>query len=116
MISDFPEHDWKTFKRLRDVALERFSQRIRAECIAKFNDETLTAHERYLAVYRLIQDRDEEIVRIFDSLRRSTALLQLRQFWRHGLIDEKEAQTFSEETRELAGLNDTALRKPVEVS
>jgi hypothetical protein len=115
MTSEFPERDWKTFKKLRDVALERFSERIRAECIAKFNDATLTAHERYLAVYDLIQDRDTEIARIFDSLRRSTALLQLRQFWRHGLIDEEEAQALSEETRQLAGLNDTTLGKPVEL-
>ena len=116
MNSDFPERDWKAFKRLRDLALERFSQRICGECLATLNDVTLTSHERYLAVYDLIRSRDIEIDRIFDSLRRSTALLQLRQFWRHGLIDKEEVQALSEETRQWADLNEATFGKAVELS
>lgn len=115
MSSDFPEIDWKAFKQLRDLALERFSQRVCAECLATLNDAKLTSHERYLAVYDLIRARDTEIDRVFDSLRRSTALLQLSQFWRHGLIDKEEVRALSEETRKWADLNESTFGKAVEL-
>ena len=107
MRSQISEADWKVFKQLRELALERFSQEVRAQCIAKFNDSTLTAHERYLAVYDLIQERDAEMVRIFAALRRSTALFQLRILWSRGLLEEQDVQALSEETCRLAGVTGT---------
>jgi hypothetical protein len=108
MRPQISEADWKVFKQLRELALERFSQEVRAQCIAKFNDSTLTAHERYLAVYDLIHDRDAEMARTFDTLRRSTALFQLRSFWTRGLLEEQDVQALSEETRRLAEMTGTA--------
>jgi hypothetical protein len=108
MSVEISEADWKVFKQLRELALERYSERVRSECIAKFNDSALTAHESYLAVYEIIRRRDAEIDRIFDSLRRSTALMQLQNFWAHGLLNEPDIQALSIEARQLADIEGTA--------
>ena len=106
MRPQIPEADWKAFRQLHELALERFSQAVRTQCIAKFGDTALSEHERYLAVYELIQSRNSEMARLFDSPRRSMAIIHLRGFWEHGLIGEQDVQGLSEETRKLAGLRD----------
>jgi hypothetical protein len=68
------ESDWKIFKRLRAVALERFSQRILDECRQICLRQDTTAHERYGEVYGLIHDRDREMAQAFDNFSRSSAL------------------------------------------
>jgi hypothetical protein len=71
------ESDWKTFKRARLVALERFSQRVLDDCQRICCDESLSAHARYGELYQLLHDRDREMSSAFDDFRRSTAALDL---------------------------------------
>ncbi|MEF8794153.1 MAG: hypothetical protein V5A50_10800 [Thiohalorhabdus sp.] len=85
-----PERDWKNFRRLQGVALERFCQRVLDECQATASDTSRSAHERYLAVFRLIQERDRELADAFDNPRRSTAILTLTLIRSHGLLTEEE--------------------------
>lgn len=94
------EKDWQTFKRLRSVALERFSQRVLDECQAVCGDSSLRPHERYRRVYSLMQERDKEIARAFDDLRRSTAILSLIQMRSQALLTTDELAELSEEIRE----------------
>jgi hypothetical protein len=94
-----PETDWKTFKRLRLVALDRFSQRVVDECQAICTDKALTAHERYLKLYERVQKRNEEMAPAFDDFRRSTALLCLRLMVSDGLLTEQETSEFSSEVQ-----------------
>jgi len=61
------------------------------------SDATKTKHQRYLAIYRLVRDRDKEINPIFDDLRRSTAVRQLFAFRYHNLLTEQELLQFSPE-------------------
>jgi hypothetical protein len=58
-------------------------------------------HERYLEVYRLIRERDKELASMFDDVRRSTAIIELLQIRRYGLLTDAEYQEFSEETRKI---------------
>lgn len=93
------ESDWKRFKPLRQLALERFCEKVLLD-IGRIGAEAgKSRHERYLDIYRLIHEKDKELVRTFDSLRRSTALVQLGLFRSHGLITEEELSGFSEELR-----------------
>jgi hypothetical protein len=89
------ESDWKIFKRLREVALERFCERTLGEVARISSDSTKTKHERYLAIGRLLRERNEEIVPIFDYLRRSTAVRQVCAFRPHDLLTEQELREFS---------------------
>ena len=96
-MRDIQESDWKTFKGLRRVALERFCEQVLGEIAGISSDVTKTKHERYLAIYRLVRERDKEIAQIFDYLRRSTAVRQICAFRAHGLLTTQELRQFSPE-------------------
>lgn len=95
------EPDWKVFKELRAIALERFSEQILEQCRAIIGNDTLTAHERYRELYQLLHDRDEKMSLMFDDVRRSTAILQVKLIWQSGLLHMDELQEFSSETRRI---------------
>src|SRR5262245_12836301 len=98
---DISEPDWKVFRKLQPVALDRFCQRILAEVEAVIADKSKSNHERYLAVYRVVKDRDRQVADLFNDMRRSTARLQLAQIQSHALLTEEEMSRFSVETRDL---------------
>jgi hypothetical protein len=99
MAHTISEPDWKLFRKLREIALDRFCQRVLAEVESLTVDNTKTAHERYLAVFRLIERRDRELATLFDNPRRSAALQQLVSIQSHSLLTEDEMSRFSPETR-----------------
>ena len=94
-MRDITEADWKTFKRLRERALERFSQRILDESQSICSDPSTSAHARYVQLYQLLQQRDRELASAFDDLRRSTAALCFRQMRHLGLVTDEELTELS---------------------
>ena len=92
-----PERDWKVFRRLQPIALERFCQRVLDECQATASDSSRSAHERYLEVFRLIEERDQELADAFNNPKRSTAILTITLIRSHGLLTEEEVAEFSPE-------------------
>lgn len=94
-----PEPDWRVFKEVRSVALDRLCHRILSECRGVCDDDTLPAHSRYLKLYELIHKRDKDIQRAFDDLRRSTAITCLITMWQLGLVTQAELNRFSLDTR-----------------
>lgn len=99
MTRQIPESDWKIFRQLHPVALERFCERTLFEVDRLATDTGKSAHERYLAVFRLLQRRDKELAQAFNDLRRSTAWLQLAIFRSRELLTEEEFARFSPETQ-----------------
>ena len=99
MEGKFPESDWKLFRQLQKQALERFCQRALDEIVQLASSTGKSSHERYLAVYRLIQVHDERLAAAFDDPRRSTALLQLSRVQMEKLLTEDEFARFSEGIR-----------------
>jgi hypothetical protein len=93
------EPDWKLFRQLRALALERFCERVLSEVGQLAADAGKSAHERYLAVFQLLQSRDKELAGAFDDFRRSTAWRQLAVLRSWGLLSEEEFARFSPETR-----------------
>lgn len=98
------EADWKVFRQLQPLALERFCQRVLDEISRITSDGKMTSHERYLAVCRLIERRDKELGSAFDGMRRSTAWMQLAHLQNHELLTEEEMSRFSPETRAVVAL------------
>jgi hypothetical protein len=98
------ESDWKLFRQLHKVALERFCERVLAESESLHRDTTRSAHERYLALYRLFRERDKELAELFNDFRRSTALEQIAIIKGHGLLTNEEFAQFSEETQRLVAV------------
>jgi hypothetical protein len=99
MSETFGEADWKRFRRLQPVALDRFCERVLGEVARLAGDSGRRAHDRYLAVYRLLQDRDKALAAAFDAPRRSTALVQLARLRGDGLLTDEEFAGFSPAAR-----------------
>jgi hypothetical protein len=91
------ESDWKTYKRLRDLAQERFSQRVLDGCRRICGDESVPVQERHLELSRLLRERDREMPLLFDSLRRSTAVICLMAMSSRGLLTNEEVSELSPE-------------------
>src|SRR6187200_3370140 len=98
MSREIPERDWKVFKELRVIALGRLCDKILAEAKAEIDRSSRSSHEKYLSLFKLIHDRDDDIARAFNDLRRSTALIQAGIIHGMGLFTAEELQRFSPET------------------
>jgi hypothetical protein len=98
-MREIKESDWKIFRQVHAVALERFCQHILDESELLYRDSALSAHQRYLALCRHFRERNKEVARLFDDFRRSTALWQLAAIKRQGLVTDEEFARFSQEAQ-----------------
>ena len=99
-IRKSPESEWKIFRKLREVALQRFCERILAEAVELATGNRGSAHERYLQLYRLIHKRDEEMGWAFNDPRRSQMIQQLAAIHSLGLLKPEEMERFTPKTCE----------------
>ena len=99
MSGGIPEADWKVFRSLRPIWLNRFCKRINDELSRVLADEGRSPHEQYLAAYKLIHKRDKEVGDAFNDFRRSTAIVQIAITRKLGVITDEEFGRFSEPTR-----------------
>lgn len=96
----YPESDWKVFRDLREVALERFCKSILEGIDAFRLDSQLSHHGRYLALFSWLGERNHEMALAFDDLRRSQMLSRLISIRELGLLESDELLRFTPETRE----------------
>lgn len=94
-----PESDWRRFKNLKRVVLERFCEGVLEECQRILADPGPGAHDRYLRLFRLTRERDRELARAFDGQSRSKAIVQLVAMRRLGLVRDEELHQFTPDTR-----------------
>ena len=95
------EADWRIFKEVRVRTLERFCDRVLSEVGSLAAQTVPSSHERYLAVYKLLQKEDKQLGDTFDDNRRSTALFQLARMRSLGLVADEEFARFSSETQDI---------------
>lgn len=99
MVREIKESDWKLFRRLHAVALERFCQQV----IEEINYATVQLYGRLsqalLEVFSLIRKRDKQLGRAFDDVRRSNAFILLATIKASQLLTDEEFSQFSQETR-----------------
>ena len=106
MFRDIPERDWKTFRELHKVALERLCEKILTEAKAQIDRPAKSSHEKYLALFELVQARDRDVARAFNDFRRSTALMQIGIIHSMGLLTSEELSRFSAETLQIIQMYD----------
>jgi len=99
-MRDIPESDWRQFKRVRQVLLERFCQRTLDDLAAMLRARQGSAHDQYRRAYELIAKRDKELACAFNDFRRSTAVMQLVIMRGMGLLSDEELRVFSEQTQQ----------------
>ena len=113
MSSHIAESDWRHFKRVRSELLERYCARVLDELAASLKAREGTAHDRYIRVYKLLTDRDEDMARAFDDFRRSTAVMQLAIMRSMGLVTDEDLNGFSEHTQvQVRGITSIAGAEP----
>lgn len=91
------ESDWKMLRRLQPVALDRFCKRVLAEAQQICSAPEVSAHDRYLKLYRFMRDQDRDLARTFDDVRRSNALERAAWMRSLDLITNEEFAGFSED-------------------
>jgi hypothetical protein len=99
MESSIHESDWKLFRKLQTLALERFCQRVLDAVGQLISNMDETSHARYLALYRLLKERDKHLADGFNDPRRSIALIQLARIREPGQLTDVEFARFSDEAR-----------------
>jgi hypothetical protein len=99
MSPDIPEPDWRIFRSLHSIWLDRFCQRVNSELIAVLSNKSRSQHERYLAAYKLIHKRDRQIGDAFNDFRRSTAVFQIAIIRKLDVITDEELGRFGKEVR-----------------
>lgn len=99
-MQSLPESDWKVFKKMHPVALDRFCRRVLTEVSRLVADGVKEPHERYLSIYKLMRERDKELAQVFNDYRRSTAFWQIAAMYTRGLLTDEEFTQFSAETRD----------------
>jgi hypothetical protein len=100
MATEIKESDWKLLRRLHQIALERFCERVLKEVRAAAADHTDGYHDSYLKVFALLRERDKTIARAFNDLRRSNAFILLANIKHECLLTTAEFDQFSPEVRQ----------------
>jgi hypothetical protein len=94
------ESEWKQLRQLKVVALDRLCAAALRETQQMLSAPGQSSYERFLAIFRQVVDRNDDIAVGFDDLRRSTAEHRLAAMSALGLITEDELAQFSEKTRD----------------
>jgi hypothetical protein len=98
MFRTIPEPDWKLFKEIHTLLLERYCQRTLEE-LDQLRHKDAVASDRYFDIRELMKKRDKTLQKIFQDYRRSTAIMQLAAMRNAELLSEAEFGRFSEETQ-----------------
>ena len=100
MLQELSGSDWKIFRQLQEVALERLCERVLSNVNRLTSDASMSARERYLALFDLLKQQEREIAIGFNDPCRSTAVQQLLFIKSRDLLTEDELARFSSETRD----------------
>lgn len=95
-----PESDWKKFRAAREGLLQQFCENVLARVSDFVTDEDLSPPERYQALYEYLDERGNDMARIFSDPRRSNALFQLAGIQAEGLLDDALLAEFTQETQQ----------------
>jgi hypothetical protein len=104
MVRQIEESDWKLLRQLAPIALDRFCKSALAEIERVTSKSTGSNHKRFLEVFRLVGDRNDELARAFDDHRRSNAFEKLAILMRSRLLTQEEFSRFGSETRAVVEL------------
>jgi len=91
------ESDWKIFKEIKEKAIEQFCTQALNEFGEVIDDEKEHVHNRYLLLYKLVQNTNKRMALIFDGHSRSKATMQLVAIRGEGLADEQLLSKLTDE-------------------
>ena len=95
-----PERDWKVARSMKESALDLACKRILEKVSKLIESDGKGNHPKYLGLWALMRDEDQQIGSMFNNFKRSTAMNQISLWKYHGLIADEEFSLFTPETRE----------------
>lgn len=99
-MKSIKESDWKIYKELREIALERYCKRS-LEKVRKIIDENIgDSEERFLTMTREAHHLHKHFGHLFDDFRRLTAIRQLSIYYADELLTHDEISRLSEDGRD----------------
>jgi len=102
-MREITEADWKLWRKITDIAYERFCEQTLAKVIQAANSKE-DASDRYGKAHAILKDADKKLENAFGPLRRSTALQQLAYAVAEGMISRQELSEFSHEAQQIVKL------------
>ncbi|MFC3122522.1 hypothetical protein [Agaribacter flavus] len=93
------ESDWKIFKQIKDLAIEKYCSLTLDEANDIISGERESSHETYLYLYKTLQNRDKHLAVMFEGHSRSKAWLQLIAMRKEGLAEQSLLDKLSDEFR-----------------
>ena len=99
MPGEMKGSDWKKFRAIHEVALDRFCEKVVEEVKRIAADGALSNHEKYVDILQFMLARMKDIERTFDNPRHSTAVIALADMKEEGLVKDDELNEFGDEVR-----------------
>ena len=100
MARSTPERDWKYMRSVHDDLLAALCERINKQSADLLAGFAGSEHEKYLTLYRHIQDSDRIIGQCFNDLKRSNLMMKLAALQRYGILTPEHIDNLSKETQE----------------
>lgn len=100
MRDQIKESDWKIFKELRPLALDRYCEHVMEDIEKTIHHSDKDSYTRYIKVYKTVKEGDKKLAHLFDGFSRSKAEQQLLLYYSNDLLTDEEFARLSDETRE----------------
>ncbi len=87
------ESDWILFKKIKEMAIDSFCSDVLSKSNEIISDGSTNTHDRYLHLYKHIQNKNKEMSLLFDGHSRSKANMQLFSIRIQNLAEVKSLRT-----------------------
>jgi hypothetical protein len=95
MAEAAPERDWKYMKKIKDELLSRLCERINNQAVAVLTESDDSEHQKYLRLYRHIEESNQVIASCSNGWRRSTLFMKILEIKHQGLLTEPQLRELS---------------------
>ena len=101
MSRSIPERDWKQLRNLKPELLDTLCERIHIQAESIIKSTVKSEHEKYLDLFKHIQDSDDVVARCFNDWRRSNISMKIGQLIAEDLLTDEHIQNLTAETKEI---------------
>jgi hypothetical protein len=98
-MNNIPESDWKYLTTIKDELLGTLCKDINDAASKIIHDPLLSQHEKFLRLFRHINESNEVVAKCFDDWRRANILFKLLWLREQHLLTEMQLSRLSAETR-----------------
>lgn len=99
MAYKIPEADWKKLRAFQNAALKKACDRALDSIAEVAASRGTDSHQAYQKIWRIMKREDEQIARMFDDLKRSTAIFKLALWKKNGVLSDEDFGQLTEETQ-----------------